>query len=91
MRCYILWVEKWYELIDTMVNIYGASNYPVEFMNSLKPPGLVGTPIMLLRNLETTLTVQRDLSESQNLTLSYTAIYWEPPFSLGVRKRTLHL
>ena len=43
-----------------MVNTDDADNYPVEFLNSLNPPGLphhrillrVGTPVMLLRNLK---------------------------------------
>ncbi|XP_025421174.1 uncharacterized protein LOC112691234 [Sipha flava] len=52
--------EKVYTSIDTMVNMDDATNYPVEFLNSLKPPGMpyhrlilrVGTPIMLSRNLK---------------------------------------
>ncbi|XP_025414189.1 uncharacterized protein LOC112686208 [Sipha flava] len=53
--------EKVYTPIDTVVvNIDDATNYPVEFLNSLKPPGMphhrlilrVGIPIMLLQNLK---------------------------------------
>lgn len=52
--------EKVYTSIDTVVNTDDATNYLVEFLNSLKPPGLpyhklilrVDTPIMLLRNLK---------------------------------------
>jgi ATP-dependent DNA helicase PIF1 len=43
-----------------VVNIDDVTNYPVEFLNSLKPPGMphhrlilrVGTPIILLQNLK---------------------------------------
>jgi ATP-dependent DNA helicase PIF1 len=58
---YFEWQEKQYTSIDTaVVNIDDATNYPVEFLNSLKPPSMphhrlilrVGTPIMLLRNLK---------------------------------------
>lgn len=49
-----------YTSIDSVVNTDDAINYPVEFINSLKPSGLpyhklilrVGTPVMLLRNLK---------------------------------------
>ncbi|XP_025408974.1 uncharacterized protein LOC112682560 [Sipha flava] len=52
--------EKVYTSIDTLVNMDDATNYPVEFLNSFKPPVMpyhrlilrVGTPIMLLRNLK---------------------------------------
>jgi ATP-dependent DNA helicase PIF1 len=53
--------EKVYTSIDTaVVNIDDATNYPVEFLNSLKPPGMphhrlilrVGTLIMLWQNLK---------------------------------------
>ncbi|CAK1600521.1 unnamed protein product [Parnassius mnemosyne] len=49
-----------YASIEPVVNTDDAINYPVEFLNSLKPSGLphhklilrVGTPVMLLRNLK---------------------------------------
>lgn len=52
--------EMVYTSIDSVVNTDDAINYPVEFINSLKPSGLpyhklilrVGTPVMLLRNLK---------------------------------------
>lgn len=52
--------EKIYKSIDTPCHADDATNYPVEFLNSLKPAGLPyhrlalrkGTPVMLLRNLK---------------------------------------
>ncbi|CAK1600013.1 unnamed protein product [Parnassius mnemosyne] len=51
--------EMVYTSIDSVVNTDDAINYPVKFLNSLKPSSLphhelilrVGTPVMLLRNL----------------------------------------
>lgn len=51
--------EVFYKSLDTVVNIEDAVHYPIEFLNSLNPPGLpshilklkVDIPIILMRNL----------------------------------------
>lgn len=51
--------ERTYKSVDSVLHMEDAVHYPVEFLNTLNPPGLtthslhlkVGAPVMLLRNL----------------------------------------
>ena len=52
--------SKSYKSVDTFTDVNDAVQYPTEFLNSLEPPGMpshnlvlkVGSPIILLRNLD---------------------------------------
>lgn len=60
IQCKIPGESFFFKSIDTVLDANEAVNYPVEFLNSLNPSGMpqhklilkVGSPIMLLRNLD---------------------------------------